>query len=67
MQNTKGTQSRNQPQQDNRSKDEQQCHEGSAQVVGKSLKVNENDVRDQNRPSTEAVKGRQQSRADSKN
>jgi hypothetical protein len=60
MQNTKGTQSRNQPQQDNQSKGEQQCHEGSAQVVGKSLNVNENDVRDQSRPGTEAVKGGQQ-------
>ena len=61
MQNTKSTQSRNQPQQDNQSKDEQQCHEGSAEVVGKSLNVNENDVRDQNRHGTEAVKGGQQS------
>ena len=60
MQNTKGTQSRNQPQQDNQSKGEQQRHEGYAQVVGKSLNVNENDVRDQSRPGTEAVKGGQQ-------
>jgi hypothetical protein len=57
MQNTKDTQSRNQPQQDNQSKDELQCHEGSAKVVGESLRVNENDVRDQNRPCTEGVKG----------
>jgi len=61
MQNTKDTQSRNQPQQDNQSEDELQYHEGSAQVVGKSLNVNENDVRDQNRHGTEAVKGGQQS------
>jgi hypothetical protein len=31
--------------------------------VGKSLNVNENDVRNQNRPSTEVVKGEQQSQA----
>ena len=67
MQNTKSTQSRNQPQQDNQSKDEQQCHEGSAEVVGKSLNVNENDVRDQNRHGTEAVKGGERSEADNKN
>ena len=65
MQNTKSTQSRNQPQQDNQSKDEQQCHEGSAQVVGKSLNVNENDVRDQNRPGAEAVKDGQKCHEDS--
>ena len=47
MQNAKSTQSRNQPQQDNQSKDGQRCHEGSAKVEGKSLKVNENDVRNQ--------------------
>src|ERR1035438_6164019 len=60
MQNAKGTQSRNQPQQDNESKGGQQCHEGSADVAGKSLDVNENDVRNQNRPGIEAVKGGQQ-------
>ena len=54
---------RNQPQQDNPSTGGQQCHEGSADVVGKSLNVNENDVRNQNRPSTEVVKGEQQSQA----
>jgi hypothetical protein len=67
MQNTKGTQSRNQPQQDNQSEGEQQCHEGSADVVGNSLHVNENDVRDQNRSGTEAVKGGERSDADNKN
>ena len=67
MQSTKGTQSCKHPQQDNQSKDEQQCHKGSAQVVGKSLNVNENDVRDQNRPGTEAVKGGERSDADNKN
>jgi len=67
MQNTKDTQSRNQSQQDNQSKDEQKCHEGGAQVVGKSLNVIENDVRDQNRPATEAVKGRERSDANNKN
>jgi hypothetical protein len=67
MQNTKDTQSRNQPQQDNQSEDELQYHEGSAQVVGKSLNVNENDVRDQNRSGTEAVKGGERSDADNKN
>jgi hypothetical protein len=67
MQNTKGTQSRNQHQQDNQSKGEQQCHEGSADVVGNSLNVNENDVRNQNRSGTEAVKGGERSDADNKN
>ena len=67
MQNTKDTQSRNQPQQDNQSKVGQQSHDVSAQVVGKSLNVNENDVRDQNQPSTEAVKGGERSDADNKN
>ena len=66
MKNTKGTQSRKRPQQDNQSKVGQQCHDVSAQVVGKSLNVNENDVRDQNRPATEAVKGRERSDADNK-
>jgi hypothetical protein len=47
MQNTKGNQSRNQPQQDNQSKVGRQCHEGSAKVRGEALHVNENDVRDQ--------------------
>jgi len=47
MQNTKGTQSRNQPQQENRSKVGKQCHEDSAKVVGESFNVNENDVRNQ--------------------
>jgi hypothetical protein len=47
MQNTKGTQSCNHPQQENQSQIGQQCHEGSAKVVGESLHVNENDVRDQ--------------------
>ena len=61
MQNTKSTQSHNQPQQDNQSKVGQQCHDASAQVVGKSLEVNENDVRDQNQPGTQAVKGGQRS------
>jgi hypothetical protein len=67
VQNTKGTQSRNHPQQDNQSKDEQQCDESSAQVAGKSLNVNENDVRDQNRHGTEAVKGGERSGAGNKN
>ena len=67
MQNTKGNQSRKHPQQDNQSKVGQQCHEGSAQVMGKSLNVNENDVRDQNRPGTEAVTGGQECHADNRN
>lgn len=65
MPNTKGTQSRKRPQQDNQSKVGQQCHDVSAQVVGKSLNVNENDVSDQNRPGTEAVKSGQQSHEES--
>ena len=67
MQNAKSTQRRNQPQQDNQSKVAKECHERSAKVVGKSLNVNENDVRDQNRPGSEAVKGGQRSDADNKN
>jgi hypothetical protein len=67
MQNTKGTESRNQPHQDNQSKRGQQCHEDSADVVGKSLNVNENDVRNHNRPGTEAVKGGPQCHADNRN
>ena len=67
MRITKSTQSRNQPQQDNQSKGEQECHDVSAQVVGNSLHVNENDVRDQNRPGTEGVKGGERSDADNKN
>ena len=66
MQNTKSTQSRNQPQQDNQSKIGQECHDVSAQVVGNSLHVNEKDVRDQSRPGTETVKGGGRSRADNK-
>ena len=57
MQNTKGTQSRNQPQLDNQSKVGQQCHEDSAEVGGEALNVNENDVRNQNRTGAKAVKG----------
>jgi len=67
MQNTKGTQSRNQPKQENQSKVGQECHENSAEVEGEALHVNENDVRDQRRPGPEAVKGGQQSGADNKN
>jgi hypothetical protein len=67
MQNTKGTQSRNQPQLDNQSNVGQQCHEGSAKVGGKALNVNENDVRNQNRPCTKAVKVGERSDADNKN
>jgi uncharacterized protein YheU (UPF0270 family) len=60
MQKTKATQDLDQPQQDIQPTVAQQCHEESAEVVGKSLDVNENDVRDQNRPGTAAVKGEQQ-------
>jgi hypothetical protein len=58
MQNTKGTQSRNHPQQENQSKIGQQCHEGSAKVVGESLHVNENDVRDQPQQDKESKVGK---------
>lgn len=67
MQNTKGTQSRNQPQQDSQSKVGQQYHEGRAKVGGKALNVNENDVRNQNESGTEAVKGRERFGTDNKN
>ncbi len=67
MQNAKGTHSRNQSQQDNRSNVGEECHEGSAKVVGESLRVNKNDVRVQSRPCTESVKGGERSEADNKN
>ena len=67
MQNTKAAQSRNQPQQDNQLRVGPQCHEGSAKVVGESFNVNENDVRNQDRCGTEAVKGGARSDADNKN
>jgi hypothetical protein len=54
MQNTKDDLHRNQPQQDNRSNAAEQCHESSANIVGESFDVNENDVRDQDRPEPEA-------------
>jgi hypothetical protein len=52
MQNTKDNLQRNQPQQENRPNAAEQCHETSANIVGESFDVNENDVRDQNRPDT---------------
>jgi hypothetical protein len=67
MQNTQGTQSRNRPQQDNQSKIGQQNHEDSAKVGGEALNVNKNDVRNQNRTGTEAVKGGERSDAGNKN
>ncbi len=54
MQNTKDNLHRNQPQQGKRPNAAEQCHEGSAKVVGESFNVNENDVRDRDRPDTEA-------------
>ena len=66
MQKTKATQDLDQPQQDIQPTVAQQCHEESAEVVGKSLDVNENDVRDQNRSGTEPVKGGQQCHANKK-
>ena len=46
MQNTKDNLNRDQPQQDNRPNAGEQCHESSANIVGESFDVNENDVRD---------------------
>ena len=57
MQKTEATQGRNQPQQGNQSKPVQQPHEASAKVVGKSLDVNENDVRDQPRQGNQSKSG----------
>jgi hypothetical protein len=54
MQNTKDNSLRNQPEQDNRPNVAEQCHESSAKIVGESFAVNENDVRDRDRPDTEA-------------
>ena len=67
MQNTKGTQSRNQHQLDNQSNVGQQCHEGSAKVVGESFHVNENDVRNQDQCGTEGAKGGARADAENKN
>ena len=50
MQNAKDNLQSNQPQKDNRPDAGEQCHEGSAKIVGESFDVNENDVRDQDRP-----------------
>ena len=60
MQSNQDTERRNQPQLDDRSKDEQPCQEDSAEVVGNSLNVNKNDVRNPSRPGTDAVKDEQQ-------
>jgi hypothetical protein len=54
MQDTKDNLHLNQPQQDNRPNAAEQCHESSEEIVGESFHVNENDVRDQDRPETEA-------------
>jgi hypothetical protein len=59
MQNTKGTQSCNQPQLDNQSKFGQQCHESSEKVEGEALHVNENDVRDQPQMDNQSTGGQQ--------
>jgi hypothetical protein len=59
MQNTKAAQSRNQPQQDNQLRVGQQCHEGSAKVVGESFNVNENDVRNQPQQDNQSKVGQQ--------
>ena len=64
MQNPEGTHSRNQGQQDNESKGGEQRHEPSADVVGKSLNVNDNDVRDQPQQDNQS-KGEQQCHEDS--
>jgi hypothetical protein len=63
MQNTKDNLQRNQPQQDNRPNAAEQCDETSANIVGESFDVNENDVRDQNRPDTEAGQARHEESA----
>ena len=55
MQNSKDNLHHNPTQQDNRPDTGEQRHEGSAKIVGESFDVNENDVRDQDRPDPEAV------------
>lgn len=45
---------RNQAQRDNRPNAAEPLHENSAKIVGESFDVNENDVRDQDRPGSEA-------------
>jgi len=54
MQNTKDQLHRDQPQQDSRPNAAEQCLDSSADIVGESFDVNENDVRDQDPPDTEA-------------
>jgi hypothetical protein len=53
MQNTKDNLPRNQPRQGNRPNAAEECHEGSAKIVGESFNVNENDVRDRDQADTE--------------
>jgi hypothetical protein len=59
MQNAKGTQNRNQPQQDNQSKVGKQGHKDSAKIEGESLNVNENDVRNQPQQDNQSKVGQQ--------
>ena len=54
MQNKEENLHRNPAQQDNRADAAEPCHENSAKIVGESFDVNENDVRDQDRPDPEA-------------
>jgi len=54
MQSTKDNLHRNQAQQDNCPDATEQGHENSAKIEGESFDVNENDVRDQDRPDVEA-------------
>ena len=54
MQNNEDTLHRSPAQQDNRADAAEPCHENSAEIVGESFHVNEDDVRDQDRPAPEA-------------
>ncbi len=63
MQNTKDNSQSNQPRPDNRSNAAEQCHETSSKIVGESFDVNENDVRDQDGPATEAGQARHEESA----
>ncbi len=53
MQNNEDNLHRNPTQQDNRPDAAEPCHEDSAEIVGESFHVNEDDVRDQDRPNPE--------------
>ena len=63
MQNSKDNLQGKHSKQDNRPNAAEQHHETSANIVGESFDVNENDVRDQDRPDAEAAQACQEESA----